>query len=46
MRTEMINCGELTIQTQYRLALTKILKARGLKPGDRVVVKLEIEKED
>jgi len=43
MSTKVINCGELTIQTQYRLALTKILKAHGLKPGNRVVVKIEIE---
>ena len=44
MSTKIVDCGERTIQNNYRVALTQILKAHGLKPGDKISVKIEFEK--
>lgn len=45
MSTIIVDCGNRTIQNNYRVALTDILKAHGLKPGDKIGVKIEIKKE-
>ena len=46
MSTKVINCGERAIQKAFRIALSDICQAHGLKPGDRVEVEIKIKSGD
>lgn len=39
---KIIECGEIKVNTQFKLPITKHCKAHGIKEGDRVKVTIEI----
>lgn len=44
---ELIDCGEMSVQTKYRVALTEVAKKHNINPGDKVRVVLQkIDDED
>lgn len=38
---ELIDCGEMSVQTKYRVALTEVAKKHNINPGDKVRVILQ-----
>jgi hypothetical protein len=38
---KVIECGELTVNSKFRLFVTKHCKANGIREGDRVKVTIE-----